>query len=352
MSVTVAVTIFMTSVFASRAMRLGVTATRLYSSQVTSSTASDSLIAGFHPRIGYGTYKVGFIPPSSASAKAGEKADAGDAVRILKAAFDTGLYKFMDCAEFYNNEDKVGEALASSSVSREDIFLASKVWTTTIERGPDAVKAQVRKCLADLRTDYIDLMCIHWPVPGHHVAAYKALEELQGEGLIKHLGVSNYAIEDYQELMSSKNEILTPPVVNQIEINPFLYRKKTIDFFQSQGVVLQSYRTLRDGKEFDNPTLKQIAEKHNKSVAQVLARWCVQKEVVAIMKSAKPLRMLENADVFGWELDQSDMHVLDQLTTTQAREKFLDSYMIGVVRDTSLQNRDPASAGVKQITSD
>ena len=127
--------------------------------------------------------------------------------------------------------------------------------------------------------------------------AYKQLERARDAGLIRSIGVSNYAVEDFEELMSSGATVV--PAVNQIEINPFLYRKQTIDFFTSKGVVLQSYRTLRDGKAFSDPTITAIAAKHGRSAAQVLSRWCVQHGFIAIPKSVKAERMQENFEVFG-----------------------------------------------------
>ena len=132
-----------------------------------------------------------------------------------------------------------------------ELFLCSKVWTTTIEQGSDAIRAQVQQTLDDLQTDYIDLYLIHWPVPGKHVQAYQTLLELQTEGKIRGVGVSNYAWEDWLELKEAG--VTQAPLVNQIEINPFLYRKNTISKFESEGVVMQSYRSLRDGKAFDDP---------------------------------------------------------------------------------------------------
>lgn len=104
-------------------------------------------------------------------------------------------YRFLECAEFYNNEYQVGKAIEKSGIDRKDLFICSKVWTTTIEKGPDAVRAQLEKTLSDLKTDYVDLYLVHWPVPGHHVKAYKTLIELKKEGKVKGIGVSNYAWE-------------------------------------------------------------------------------------------------------------------------------------------------------------
>ena len=297
-----------------------------------------------HPVVGYGTYKVGVVPASASSAVAAGSTDT-DAVNpadCVAQALELG-YRFLDCAEFYANEKAVGEGIARSGVPREELFLASKVWTTTIHKGPEAVQAQLEKTLADLGTSYIDLYCIHWPVPGYHVAAYKQLEKAKAAGQIKSLGVSNYAVEDYKELMG---ECEVKPTINQIEINPFLYRKDTIDFFTSEGVVMQSYRTLRDGKAFGDPTILSIAEKHSKSAAQVLGRWCVQHGFVAIPKSVKVDRMKENLQITDFALDEEDMAKLDAMTGEEAISKFVELYRKCVVRDTPV----PPDQAKMQIT--
>jgi diketogulonate reductase-like aldo/keto reductase len=302
-----------------------------------------------HPAIGFGTYKVGFIPASSSSAVANSAPTTVErtAEECVADALSVG-YRFLECAEFYGNESEVGKAIQSSGVPREDLFICSKVWTTTIEKGPDAIRAQLEKTLLDLGTDYVDLYLIHWPVPGKHVEAYKTLEVLQAEGKIKNIGVSNYAVEDYQELF--EQGIRVKPAVNQIEINPFLYRKNTIDFFKSERVVLQSYRSLRDGKAFNDPTVVKIAETHGKSSAQILGRWCVQKGIVYTPKSVKKERMVENAQVFDFELSYGEMEELDALTTKDAFTTFEGLYRKCVNRDTS---KDGSMDGVKmEITTD
>ena len=176
----------------------------------------------------------------------------------------------------------------------------------------------------------------------------KTLEKLQEQGKIRGIGVSNYAWEDYVELKEAGVKQL--PVVNQIEINPFLYRKNTIEKFKEEGVCLQSYRSLRDGKAFDNPVLKKIAESKGKSVAQVLGRWCVQKGFIYIPKSVKKDRMLENSQVFDFELSEKEIEEMDSLTTPENIETFVGLYRKCVNRDTS---KDGTLDGVKmEITKD
>lgn len=252
-------------------------------------------------------------------------------------------YRFLECAQFYNNEKEIGEAIKESGIPREELFLCSKVWTTTIEKGEDAIRAQVKQSLEDLKTDYLDLYLVHWPVPGKHVDAYLTLQKLQQEGIVRGIGLSNYAVEDYLEIKSSPDFSITP-TVNQIEINPFLYRKNTINFFQNEGVVLQSYRSLRDGKAFTHPKLMHYAEKYDKSTAQILGRWCVQHGFVYMPKSIKKERMVENAQVFDFELEDEEMEDLDGLTTEDALIAFRDLYRKCVNRDTS---KDGSMDGVK-----
>ena len=186
----------------------------------------------------------------------------------------------------------------------------------------------------------MDLYCIHWPVPGKHVEAYLELQEMQREGLIRTLGVSNYAREDYEELVAAPG-VTMAPAINQIEINPFLYRRETLDFFRGEGVQMQSYRALRDGKAFEDPLVLAIAAKHGRSAAQILGRWCVQKGFIYIPKSVRKERMEENANIFDFSLDEEDMKSLDGLTTEENLATFKALYEKCVFRDT-LADADPS----------
>jgi diketogulonate reductase-like aldo/keto reductase len=295
-----------------------------------------------HPAIGFGTYKVGFIPASASSSSTATATNASAEDCVLDA-LKSG-YRFLECAEFYGNERQIGKAIQRSGIPRKELFLCSKVWTTTIEQG--TVRQRLEQTLQDLQTDYVDLYLIHWPVPNHHVEAYKTLVQLKREGKCRGIGVSNYAWEDYLELKESGIASEDLPLVNQIEINPFLYRRNTIAQFTNDGVVLQSYRALRDGKAFNDPTVVAIATDVRKTPAQVLGRWCVQKGFVYVPKSVRQERMLENARVFDFELSGAQMEELDKLTTPEAIATFENLYRKCVNRDTS---RDGTMDGVKMV---
>ena len=258
-------------------------------------------------------------------------------------------YRFFDCAEYYGNEDKVGVALANCGLKREELYIASKVWTTTIYKGPAAVREQVLKSLKDLRIEYFDLYLIHWPVPGKHVEAYLELEKMREEGLIRSIGVSNYTVEDYKELEAKCS---VPPAINQIEVNPFLYRKNTIDFFKSKNCYIQAYRSLCNGKAFENPALVALSQKHGRPVAQILGAFILQQGLIYMAKSTKVARIQENFNVKGIVLDAEDIQTLEGLTTSEACAKYIALYKKCVIRDTPLETQS-GDVGVKQtLTAD
>ena len=274
-----------------------------------------------HPQIGYGTYKVGITNQQD-----------DDAIKIITNALCIG-YRFFDCAEFYKNESNIGNAL--SSVPRNELFICSKIWNKTIESGPDAMRSQCLKTLKDLRIDYLDLLLIHWPVPNKHVHAYVTLQELCNEGKIRGIGLSNYTIEDYLELKHVLGDRLTiPPVVNQIQISPLLYRKTTVAFFEKENIKIQAYRPFCKGKVFTNKVIKSIAKSYGKTVSQIVGRWCIQKGFIYFPKSSSKHRMIENFDILDFALTQEDMDLLDSLMTMEDLEISRDLYRATVNKDT------------------
>eukprot|EP01127_Copromyxa_protea_P017466 TRINITY_DN5317_c0_g1_i1.p1 TRINITY_DN5317_c0_g1~~TRINITY_DN5317_c0_g1_i1.p1 ORF type:complete len:309 (+),score=90.66 TRINITY_DN5317_c0_g1_i1:117-929(+) len=258
------------------------------------------------------------------------------AVGIFKEAIAAG-YRMFDCAEFYGNEHFLGQALKESGIPREEFFIISKIWTDKIYEGEAAIRKQLDVQLQSLGTDYLDLYLIHWPVPVKHVAAYQTLEKLCDEKKILAAGLSNYTIEDYEEL---RPHIRIPPLVNQIEVNPFLYRKKTIDFFINEGVDIQAYRALRQGTGLETELLSEIAKKYTKTPAQILGRWCIQKNFMFLPKTSQKDRMKENLDIFDFELAEEDMKQLETLTTEENKKAMEALYRKGLVRNTPLKEED------------
>ena len=177
------------------------------------------------PLLGYGTYQL----PES---------DAG--VEAILSAIGLG-YTLLDCATFYHNEGMVGRAVAK--VDRTSVYIVSKAWNDAVYLGASAVREACLQSIKDLQCGYLDLYLIHWPVPGRHVEAYKELIQLQREGLVRDIGVSNYTIEDYEELLAAGISVI--PAVNQVEVNPFLHRTRTLDYFRQRGVQIQCWWKLR-----------------------------------------------------------------------------------------------------------
>ncbi|KAJ9459253.1 hypothetical protein DIPPA_23620 [Diplonema papillatum] len=284
-----------------------------------------------HPCMGFGTYKVGVIPPM-ASGQNGVKGYTGkDIKQVVASAVEAG-YKMFDCAAFYENEKEIGEALAASGQA-DGLYVCSKVWTATVCKGRDAVLADVRRMAADLQRPALDLCLIHWPAPGKHVAAYLALQEAKKLNLVKSIGISNYTIEDYQELMACP-EVTEKPVVNQIEVNPLLYRKKTIDFFQSEGVLIEAYRPLGAGKALSLDCVRRIAERRSASPANVICAWLLSLNIVPLVKSETPARIVDNLKALDLKLTDEDLTELSSVTSPDAIKSNVETYKKNVVRDT------------------
>ena len=210
--------------------------------------------ARYHPPIGFGTYKVGGTPASASAGGERARENAEDVVTAAGAEGD----RFFDCGAFYENEAAVGRGLRRlleggadgtppTVASREALFVTGKVWNDAVYAGPAAVRAQVMQSLEELGLTYLDLVLVHWPVPGKHVAAYDALQDLHAEGLVCGLGLSNYTVEDHEELLGAPTTTV-PPLVNQIEVNPFLHRPATLRHFAEHGVVVHAYRPLGTGE--------------------------------------------------------------------------------------------------------
>ena len=234
--------------------------------------------------------------------------DNEECIRVVLDAIDAG-YRLIDTAQSYGNEEAVGEAIAKSSVPREEMFITTKVWISNA--GYDKAKESIESSLKKMKLDYLDLVLIHQPLNDYY-GTYRAMEELYKEGKIKAIGVSNFYPDRLVDL-ALFNEVT--PAVNQIEVNPFHQQIVAQDFNSKYGVQLQAWAPFAEGRNgmFDNLTLKEIGEKYNKSVAQVILRWLLQRGIVPLAKTTNKERMLQNIDIFDFKLDKDDMDTISSL---------------------------------------
>lgn len=233
--------------------------------------------------------------------------NGSEATESVKAAIKNG-YRSIDTAAIYKNEEGVGIGIKESGVAREELFITSKVWNE--DQGYETTLAAFEKSLERLQLDYLDLYLIHWPGKDKYKDTWRALEKLYKDGKIRAIGVSNFQVHHLEELLKDAE---IKPMVNQVEFHPRLTQKELRDYCKEQGIQLEAWSPLMQGQLLDNEVLAQIAEKHNKSVAQVILRWDLQHEVVTIPKSIKEHRIIENADIFDFELSQEDMDKIDAL---------------------------------------
>ncbi|TWP30112.1 aldo/keto reductase [Apibacter muscae] len=233
--------------------------------------------------------------------------DGQEVINSIHKALDAG-YRHLDTATYYFNEEGVGEAIKSTSIAREEIFIATKVWYT--EQKYEDTKKAFYSSLNKLGLDYIDLYLIHWPHPDYYLEAWKAMDELYKEGKIKAIGVCNCMQHHLQKIIDLGG---TKPMVNQMEFHPNLVQQELLDFCKKNNIQYEAWSPLKRGGLFEAPTLKQIAEKYEKSVAQIILRWDLQKGVVTIPKSTNPERILANADIFNFILTEEEIHTIDSL---------------------------------------
>ncbi|MGG0237261.1 aldo/keto reductase [Bacillus rhizoplanae] len=232
-------------------------------------------------------------------------------VNAVKTAITHG-YRSIDTAAIYGNEEGVGqgirEGIQQADISREDVFVTSKVWNADL--GYESTIAAYETSLNKLGLEYLDLYLIHWPVEGKYKEAWRALETLYKEGRVKAIGVSNFQIHHLEELMKDAE---IKPMVNQVEYHPRLTQKELQTFCQEHDIQLEAWSPLMQGQLLNHEVLQEIANNYNKSVAQVILRWDLQNGVITIPKSTKEHRIVENADVFDFELKEEDMKRIDDL---------------------------------------
>ncbi|MFS2169092.1 aldo/keto reductase [Priestia megaterium] len=244
------------------------------------------------PWLGLGVYKV---------------EDGQEVVDSVKYAIKAG-YKSIDTAKIYENEEGVGQAIKESGVSREELFVTSKVWNA--DQGYDTTIQAFETSLNKLGLEYLDLYLIHWPVEGKYKDTWKALEKLYKDGKIRAIGVSNFQVHHLEDLIADAE---VKPMVNQIEFHPLLTQTEVREYCKKQEIQVEAWSPLAQGELLDNEVLTQIAEKYGKSTAQVILRWDLQNEVVTIPKSTKEHRIIQNADVFDFELNAEEVEKINAL---------------------------------------
>lgn len=228
---------------------------------------------------------------------------------VIKA-IQTG-YRMIDTASIYLNETAVGNAIKNSGINRDELFITSKLWVQ--DHGYEKAKAAFQRTLDRLQLDYLDMYLIHWPY-GDFLGAWKALEDLYHEGKIKAIGVCNFTVEKLEEL---KENSMVLPVINQIELHPIFQQKELQVYDRENNIITQPWSPLGNGNAelLNNESLKAIADKYNKTVAQVILRWHLQEGFVIIPKSVTPSRIEENFSVFDFELTEDEMNAVRSLDT-------------------------------------
>ena len=239
--------------------------------------------------------------------------DLAECERSVRDAIDVG-YRLIDTAASYGNEQSVGNALKVSGVPRNELFVTTKLWIA--DTGYDQTKAAFDRSMKRLQLDYLDLYLIHQPY-GDVYGSWRAMEELYREGRIRAIGISNFHPDRVMDFLMH-HEI--PPAVNQIETHPFHQQVETQKFLKENKIQIESWGPFAEGKNniFHNEVLSSLAAMHGKTVAQVILRWLIQRDVVVIPKSVRKERMAENFDIFGFDLDTSDIEAIAALDTEKS----------------------------------
>ena len=247
------------------------------------------------PQLGLGVYKV---------------ADA-EAERLVAGAIEAG-YRHIDTAKLYLNERGVGDGMRASGVPRAELFVTTKLWND--DHGYEQTLAAFEESRARLGLDYVDLYLIHWPAPKQdkYVQSWRAMQKLKADGVVRSIGVSNFHIHHLQRLIDETGVV---PVLNQVELHPWLPQRQVRAFDDDHGILTESWSPLARGRVIGDPVLDALAGKHGVSPAQIVIRWHVQQGIVVIPKSVSIARIRENADVFGFQLDDSDMAAIAGIET-------------------------------------
>ncbi|MFT8313114.1 MAG: aldo/keto reductase [Clostridium sp.] len=237
--------------------------------------------------------------------------DSPELVNAVRSAIKNG-YRSIDGAAIYGNEESMGkgirEGIKEAGISREDLFITSKVWNADL--GYESTIAAYETSLKKLGLDYLDLYLIHWPVQGKYKEAWRALEYLYKQGRVKTIGVSNFQVHHLEDILKDAE---IKPMINQIEFHPRLTQGKVREFCEKNNIQVEAWSPLMVGKLFDNEILKEIADKYNKSVAQVILRWDLENNIVTIPKSTNEGRIIENSNIFEFQLTKEEVERINSL---------------------------------------
>jgi methylglyoxal/glyoxal reductase len=249
--------------------------------------------------------------------------EGSEVIDSVKAALKNG-YRSIDTAAVYQNEEGVGQGIRESGVQREEIFVTSKVWNS--DQGYETTLQAYETSLKKLGLEYLDLYLIHWPGKDKFKDTWRALEKLYKDGRVRAIGVSNFHIHHLEELLKDAE---IKPMVNQVEYHPHLAQRDLLAYCQREGIQLEAWSPLKQGQLLNEPTISEIAEKYGKTTAQIILRWDLQNKVVTIPKSIKEQRIIENADVFDFELTSEDMERLNALNKDERTGPNPDEFMAG-----------------------
>jgi len=240
--------------------------------------------------------------------------EGAETENAVEWALEAG-YRHVDTAQLYRNERSVGAAIRRSGIPREEIFVTTK-WLPTVRSATPALEQSLER----LGMDYVDLYLIHWPVPFRAGRGWREMEEIADRGLARAVGVSNYGDERLEKTINGARR---KPAVNQVHFSPFNYRRRLLEACERLGVVFEAYSPLEQGRDWAirDPTVNAIAERLERTPAQVLLRWGVQKDCVVIPKSSRRERIVENAQIFDFELSADDMRALDARDCTGGTHK-------------------------------
>jgi 2,5-diketo-D-gluconate reductase A len=236
-------------------------------------------------------------------------------VNAVRWALELG-YRHIDTAQAYGNEESVGRALKQSGVPRDEVFITTKFYP-----GSEDPVAEAEGSLARLGVDYVDLYIIHWP-QGGPTWAWPGMERAKELGYARSIGVSNFDVRELEQVMAAAT---VPPVVDQVQLSPFEYRRKLLQAAEKRRVALEAYSPLGTGRHLADPTVKKVASRVGRTPAQVLLRWCLQRGLIVITKSTHRERIEENAAVFDFTLSEEVMAELDALDQTGGTDRALES---------------------------